>query len=291
MHARDVRREKRGRSTLGRYIDEDGRRRELIARQGFAGSVLVLDRDAETRGDRRLIAHLGADEPRENAGVVCSRYLEESSAARVRCRALAPEDLRSAPFVAEAPTTPWPEAQRRCSRELVDPSGRAHRLELVDTGMSIPELRWRRWSLPTTPSCSVSVRDVVAAIERYEPVRMLSQAAVALHGDDPAVSVTVLRAELERVLESPIVLNRGLREVVLATIEREELSMSQIATRCGRVKRGSRGKESGETSWLARRLGILPEGGHDAPTPWIHSDVLALISRRGLGISPREVEL
>jgi hypothetical protein len=157
--------------------------------------------------------------------------------------------------------------------------------------MSIPELRWRRCSLPTTPSCSVSVRDVVAAIERYEPVRMLSQAAVALHGDDPAVSVTVLRAELERVLESPIVLNRGLREEVLATIEREELSMSQIATRCGRVKRGSRGNESGETSWLARRLGILPEGGHDAPTPWIHSDVLALISRRGLGISPREVEL
>ena len=34
--------------------------------------------------------------------------------------------------------------------------------------------------------------------------------------------------------------------------------MSEIATRCGRVKRDSRGNESGETSWLARRLGILP---------------------------------
>jgi len=27
------------------------------------------------------------------------------------------------------------------------------------------------------------------------------------------------------------------------------------------------------------------------PTPWVHSDVLALIARRGLGLSPREVEV
>ncbi len=67
--------------------------------------------------------------------------------------------------------------------------------------------------------------------------------------------------------------------------------MSEIAIRCGRVKRDSRGNESGETSWLARRLGLLPEGGHSTPTPWIHSDVLGLIARQGLGVSPREVEL
>jgi hypothetical protein len=67
--------------------------------------------------------------------------------------------------------------------------------------------------------------------------------------------------------------------------------MSEIAMRCGRVKRDSAGNESGETSWLARRLGILPEGGRDTPTPWVHSDVLALIARLGLGISPREVEV
>jgi hypothetical protein len=87
------------------------------------------------------------------------------------------------------------------------------------------------------------------------------------------------------------VLNRRLREVTLACMQGEELSLSEIAIRCGRVKRDAGGGQSGETSWLARRLGILPEGGHDAPTPWIHSDVLALISRRGLAISPREVEL
>jgi hypothetical protein len=79
--------------------------------------------------------------------------------------------------------------------------------------------------------------------------------------------------------------------VALATIEHQGLSLSEIAIRCGRVKRDHRGNESGETSWLARRLGILPEGGRNAPTPWIHSDVLALIAREGLGVSPREVEL
>ena len=67
--------------------------------------------------------------------------------------------------------------------------------------------------------------------------------------------------------------------------------MSEIATRCGRTKRDSRGNLSGETSWLARRLGLLPEGGQTTPTPWVHSDVLGLIARRGLGIAPREVEL
>jgi hypothetical protein len=67
--------------------------------------------------------------------------------------------------------------------------------------------------------------------------------------------------------------------------------MSEIALRCGKVKRDSRGNESGETSWLARRLGLAPESGERAPTPWIHTDVLALIARRGLGVSPREVEL
>jgi hypothetical protein len=67
--------------------------------------------------------------------------------------------------------------------------------------------------------------------------------------------------------------------------------MSEIATRCGRVKRSRTGSESGETSWLARRIGQLPEAGRDRPTPWVQIDVLAVIARDGLGISPREAEL
>ena len=89
---------------------------------------------------------------------------------------------------------------------------------------------------------------------------------------------------------SPIVLNRRLREVTLAIVGSEQLSMSETAMRCGRVKRDTRGNVSGATSWLARRVGLLPEGGQTRHTPWIHSDVLALIARRGLAISPREVE-
>ncbi len=67
--------------------------------------------------------------------------------------------------------------------------------------------------------------------------------------------------------------------------------MSEIALRCGVVKRDRRGNPSGETSWLARRIGIMPEGGEKEITPWVHSDVLAVIAREGLGLSPREVEL
>jgi len=90
---------------------------------------------------------------------------------------------------------------------------------------------------------------------------------------------------------SPIVLNRGLREAVLAAVKGGGLSMSEIAMRCGRSKRDANGSESGETSWLARRIGILPEGGQQTPTPWVSSDVLALIARDGLAIAPHEVEL
>jgi hypothetical protein len=275
---------------LARYLDWNNRRREVIARRGFGGSVLVVDRDADTLGDRRLVAHLGADEPPGNAAVVCRLYLDDAKSSRHRCRSLKKEDLQAAPLV-EEDTPEWSSLQRGCRHHLVDRDGRLHRLELVHTGMSIPELRWQRVSPCQGEPRSESVRDVIAALERYEPVRTLTRGALASHGADPAVSVTALRAEFERVLVSPIVLNRGLRDVVLATITREQLSMSEIAARCGRVKRDGKGNESGETSWLARRLGILPEGGHESPTPWIHSDVLGLISRRGLGVSPREVEL
>jgi hypothetical protein len=287
---RETQRKKGSRRRLARYLDWNGHRREVIARRGFAGSVLVVDRDADTLGDRRLVAHLGADEPLENAAVVCRLYLDDSKASNRRCRPLREEDLQTAPLE-EEDMPEWTSLQRDCRHHLLDRDGRLHQLELVHTGMSIPELRWQRLSLCEGEQRSLSVRDVIAALERYEPVRTLTRSALALHDADPAVSVTVLRAEFERVLVSPIVLNRGLRDAVLATMTREELSMSEIAARCGRVKRDSRGNESGETSWLARRLGMLPEGGQDSPTPWIHSDVLGLISRRGLGVSPREVEL
>ena len=156
--------------------------------------------------------------------------------------------------------------------------------------MTIPELRWLRAPAAGCRGDAVSVRDVVAALQSYEPVLTLTMRALAGGRDDGVISTSVLRAELTRVLESPIILNRRLREVVAQRVAGPALSMSEIAIRCGRTKRDRKGNESGDTSWLARRVGLLPDAGQRAPTPWIHTDVLALIARRGLALSPREVE-
>ena len=268
---------------LDRYIDRRGQPREVIARSGAAGSTLVVDRDVASGGDQRLVAHLAADEPAGNAALVCNCYLQDAANGRGRCRALDAEDGKVAPF--EHPQQPEPTSLGAPAADLLDRLGDAYALEQVRAALSKPELRWCRGREP------VSMREAIAALESYEPVRAMTQHALGLHNSSDAISTTVLRAELSRVQESPIVLNRRLREVVLATVERQQLSMSEIAIRCGRVKRDRNGNQSGETSWLARRVGLLPEGGRATPTPWIHSDVLALIARHGLGISPREVEL
>jgi hypothetical protein len=263
----------------------------VIARHGAAGSTLVIDRECLTHEDSRLVAHLAADEPAENAAVVWRHYLHEAVPRGGGCRSLTAEDARSAPF-AKPPEADLEWDPVPSGADPVDRQGCGYRLELVQSGMSIPELRWcRHRAAQPSRSEPVSVREAVASLESYEPVLALTLRALSLHGADGEVSTAVLGAELTRVQQSPIVLNRRLRQVVLASVERQELSMSEIALRCGRVKRDRRGNESGETSWLARRLGVLPEGGHDTPTPWIHSDVLALIARRGLGVAPREVEL
>jgi hypothetical protein len=277
---------------LGCYTDATGRTREVIAGRRRDGCVLVVDRDVLTLGDRRLVAQLAVDEPLENAALVCAHYLQDAH--RGRCRRVTAEDLTGDPSPAED------EESRRFAREtdLVGRRGDAgedvvYRLELARTDTAARELRWCRHSrqggaAAPTPVC---LREAIGALESYEPVCGLTRRALAGRRDDANVSTAVLRGELERLRESPIVLNRKLRQTVLATIERHGLSLSEIAIRCGRVKRDSKGNASGETSWLARRLGMLPESGSSRPTPWVHSDVLALIARNGLGISPREVEL
>jgi len=280
------------RKPLGSYTDAQGRAREVVTREGAAGSVLVVDRDSATRADCRLIAHLAADEPAGNAALVCRRYIEDIGTRPCRCRQLDARDARSDPLAELVRDEPCAAPAAGSEAPLVDRLGRRYRLERVNSGMSIPELRWCRFDRQPAPEggMPVSTREAIAALESYEPVRAQTLRAVS-GSRSPYLSTTVLRAELVRVLESPIVLNRGLREAVLLRLARHELSMSEIALRCGRVKRDRRAGVTGETSWLARRIGLLAEGGHAAPTPWVHTDVLALIARRGLGISPREVEL
>lgn len=273
---------------LARYTDRQGCRREIVAQAAMAGSVLVVDRRTASHADGRLVAHLGADEPAQNAALICEHYLQQARIGCCRCRRLTPEDSLTRPFADDHDVR----SPGGSDAPLLDRAGGCYRLELLRTGMSIPELRWRHHlPEPRAEPRPVSVREVIACLEDYEPVRTMTITALAQCRGETNVSSTVLRAEMERVNSSPIVLNRGLRMVALATIEHQGLSLSEIAIRCGRVKRDRRGNKSGETSWLARRLGILPEGGRNAPTPWIHSDVLALIAREGLGVSPREVEL
>ncbi|HUH80765.1 MAG TPA: hypothetical protein VLZ06_05505, partial [Solirubrobacteraceae bacterium] len=175
---------------------------------------------------------------------------------------------------------------------LADAAGNLYSRHGAPTGSGLPQVRWRRVraGVCAVPEL-VTLRELAAALENYQPAVAVTKKAISAHEPDHGVSVTVLWAELRRLLKSPIVLNRGLREAVLSAIERDGLSMSEIAIRCGRRKRDRRGCESGETSWLGRRMGLLPEGGQLEPTPWVHSDVLALIARDGLGIAPREVEL
>ena len=260
QHAREV---------LGRYTDPRRRARELVSRPGAGGSTLVIDRIAETLVDQRLVAHLAADEPAENARIVCSLYIADVHGRR--CRRLTAEDLDTVPFATEKPggADEGDALVEPRGGELMDERGCLYRLEATRSETSIPELRWYRHPPRGMAGCPelVSVRQVIGSLQSYEPARTLTAEALESYSGDAAVSVAALRAELNRVDASPIVLNRGLRDAVLAAVKERGLTMSEIAIRCGRVKRDARGAESGETSWLARRIGMLPEGGKSTPTP------------------------
>ncbi len=247
------------------------------------GSALVVDRLSGTHGDPRLLARLAADEPGENAEILCALYLADEN--RGRCRPMTGADLAA---------MPTPEAPDLCREpELRDANGTVYRIQEIALDGRFPELRWTR-SIPPHQAErfeTVRLREVVARFEDYEPARSITASALAAHRSDHTLSTSRLTAELTRLTESPIVLNRRLREAVQSRLARCDLTMSEIAIRCGRCKHDRRGNTSGETSWLARRIGQTPEAGRDQPTPWVHSDTLALIARDGLAISPNQVEL
>jgi hypothetical protein len=111
---------------LAHYADAAGRRREVVACAGGAGSVLVIDRNASTRGELRLVAELAPDEPAENANVVCALYLCDST--RGRCRRIPSDELDSVEPPGEvhgehAPVSDLP----------TDSHGRRYRIELLES--------------------------------------------------------------------------------------------------------------------------------------------------------------
>src|SRR4029077_20335949 len=268
-----------GARLLARYTSPGGEPREVVAVGGAEGSLLVVDRCPCTHDDARVVAHLAADEPPENAVLASALFARHASVELVRCRRLVSEDFTvgSAECSAEEELSACASGDER---QLRDAAGRTYGLEMVASSLSIPELRWRRYPAPVAgmpePAQTVSVREAIAGLEAYEPVRTFTRRAIIGSARRAKISVAALRLELERVARSPIVLNRKLRDTVLRLVADEGLSMSEIAIRCGRVKRDVSGNVSGETSWLGRRLGLLPEGGRDRISPWTHNDVLAM---------------
>jgi hypothetical protein len=273
---------------LGGYVALDsGQTRQIVSLQRPDGSRLVVDYQLDTLGDGRVVAHISPDEPPENERIICELYLADDT--KGRCRALTAQDLEVTRHATPPPPSTHSAAQ---STVLQDAEGHLYRIRELAAEQSMSELRWTR---SRQPGCDetfdvLTLRDVVARLEAYEPARTLTSDAFALHSQGSSPSTSRLRAELQRLTESVIVLNRGLREAVQQRVQRSDTTLSQIALRCGRIKRDPRGNVSGETSWLARRIGQLPEGGEQKPCPWIRIDVLALIARDGLGTSPLEVE-
>src|ERR687886_1884144 len=92
------------RRPLGAYEDADGRRGEIVARPGAYGSTLVVDEDARTLGDRRLVAHLPCDEPAANALIVCELYLGDPVGRHAR--PVLASDWRRAPGAGGGPDPP-----------------------------------------------------------------------------------------------------------------------------------------------------------------------------------------
>lgn len=268
---------------LATYADGDGDKRELVA-MAVSDDTLVIDRFAGSGYDPRLVGRLHADEPAENARLLADLYLHDER--RGSCRPVTDADLKASADGDVASVS----ADVRWGAPLVAGVGVLVQIRRVrDKGA--PTLRWTATTRTGTGRQVLPLRQVFGLMQAYEPAASMTRAALDAHAQQPGASVSALRVELDRACNSPIVLNRALRERVERSVATEGLSMSEIAIRCGRVKRDKRGNESGETSWLARRIGQLPEGGNPRPTPWVHSDVLALIARDGLGVSPREVEL
>jgi len=258
---------------LGRYDD-----RTIIAIHDAGDGTLLIDKVTDG-SDPRLVGRIDPDEPDGNAQLLAELYLADPT--RGRCRRVTDDDFQATVHEPVLSDVRW---------DLALPAeiGEALQLQAVPVEGSIPAARWTRTNGAGVRDV-VSVRDVIGQLEDYEPALTFTEAAVR-HHEQADISTILLRGELKRMHASSIVLNRRLREHVQQAVA-GGLTMSEIAIRCGRVKHDEHGRVSGDTSWLARRIGQLPAAGEGTPTPWVHSDVLALVARDGLGVAPREVEV
>jgi hypothetical protein len=269
---------------LGSYQDPEGALRSVLAIDGEDGSTLVIDRRDGAISDIRLVDQILVDEPVlddsiDNARLVAKLYLSDPS--RGRCRPLRLSDLRGDEAEAEPPVA---------SDTLTAADGRRFRLHADEVGGAARTLRWGAVRSDGSHR-TVSLRTVVGALEDYEPARSMTIAALARYGRrTEGVRVCVLAAELRGLDRGAFVLNRGLREAAIGIVAQGEVSWSEIAFRCGRKHAVGAGHECGDTSWLKRRLGLMPESSTGRVTPWLRVETLALIAC-ALGVDPVSVEV
>jgi phage baseplate assembly protein W len=147
------------------------------------------------------------------------------------------------------------------------------------------DLRWIRATPGSGDAAAVTLRAVVDALEAYEPAVVMSMEVLEAHSEG---ANSTLRREVTQVRSSRHVLNRRLREAVAAELERGT-SLAQIAQRCGRTKTIAHGARTGDGAWVARRVGLIPDG-KSLPTRWVDERVLAEIAE-ALGLTPADVRL
>ena len=260
----------RGTRSLGSYIALGSeQRREVVSLQRPDGSTLVVDYQLGALSDGRLIAHLAADEPPENAHIVCELYLADDT--KGRCRAVTQEDFD----LTRHATPPPPAADAPTAVDsLKDADGHVYRIRELPTLETMPELRWTRSasqaassaSTPCIPRCRRRCRSLRAGANPHRP------GAHPLRQD---LSTRRLAEEHERLSGSPIVLNRGLREAVQRVL-RDELSMSEIAhpLRADQARQARQPERGDELAGAPHRPAA---GGEGRPT-WSQRQ-LALIAR------------
>ena len=195
--------QRRTSTPLAHYTDRDGREREIVGIPGAGGSMLVVDRIHGGVGEERVVAHLCPDEPNENARIVTSLYLSDPRPRR--CRALRDEDLHGAPpdWTTEQQMLA-DQAEAQDQEALVDQDRFAY--ELAEQGLlAVRELRWQRRS-PDGSAEPVTLRQVIGALQSYEPARTRTAQALQRYDGDGEISVTCLRGEFERISSSSSVL-------------------------------------------------------------------------------------
>jgi hypothetical protein len=166
---------------LGGYVALDsGQTRRIGSLQRPDGSCIVVDYHLDILGDGRVVAHISPDESRENERIICELYLADDT--RGRCRALTAEDLEVPRHATAPPVTPATSQ----NTQLQDGEGYLYCIREFVTGARVCELRWTR---SRRPGCDetfdvLTLRDVVARLEAYEPARTITSDALAQRRED-----------------------------------------------------------------------------------------------------------